>query len=255
MNFDRYCGMASAAAILVVLTLNAWLGLWGPIWSAAWKVQPSDALGVIVAMVGWIVTISLGALAYIVTQRQIKLGRDQVDLQQRQIAMQQYQIAEAREEQRKSNFARLDREFHTFAKDIDRLKTSQGYLGTFSARFPDAGRLDGWSAALFFVRKDAAEFVSQSAVSAPFGYGERISTVMNRIQRLGDRLVEGSPDSMPTRGVLDYYELRVAVAVEGIRTIESQISAEIPEREAQLIALADERDSYAAAKTQASDFD
>jgi hypothetical protein len=251
MSFDRYCGMASAAAILVVLTLNAWLGLWGPIWNAAWKVQPSDALGVIVAVIGWIVTISLGALAYFVAQRQIKLGRDQVDLQQRQIAMQQQQIAEAREEQRKSNFARLDREFQLFAKDIDRLKLAKGYLGTFSARFPDAGRLDGWSVALFFVRKDAAEFLSQSAIAAPFGYGERISTVMNRIQRLGDRLVEGSPDSMPTQGVLNYFEPRITVAMEGIRTIESQISAEIPAWEAQLIALADERDSYASLATAA----
>jgi hypothetical protein len=93
------------------------------------------------------------------------------------------------------------------------LKLAMGYLGTFSARFPNAGRLDGWSVALFFVGKDAAEFLSQSAIAAPFGYGERISTVMNRIQRLGDRLVEGSPDSMPMPGVLDYFESRIAVAV------------------------------------------
>jgi hypothetical protein len=188
MNFDRYCGMASAAAILLILTLNGWLGLWGPVWNAVWKMQAGDALGVVVAVIGWTVTISLGALAYFVAQRQIKLGHDQIGLQQRQIAMQQIQIGEAREEQRKSNFARLDREFQLFAKDIDRLKLAQGYLGMFSARFPDAGKLDGWSVALFFVRKDAAEFLSQSAIAAPFGYGERISTVMNRIQRLGDRL-------------------------------------------------------------------
>jgi hypothetical protein len=180
-----------------------------------------------------------------VAQRQIKLGQDQIDLQQRQIAMQQDQIAEARQEQRQSNFARLGRKFLQFAKEVDRLRTAMGYLGTFSARFPHAGRLDGRSVALFFVRKDAAEFLSHSAIAAPFGYGERISTVMNRIQRLGDRLVEGSPDSMPTQGVLNYFEPRILVAVEGIRALESQISAEIPAREAQLIAFADERDSYA----------
>jgi hypothetical protein len=54
---------------------------------------------------------------------------------------------------------------------------------------------------------------------------------------------------MPTQGVLNYFEPRITVAVEGIRTIESQISAEIPAREAQLIALADERDSYASSAT------
>lgn len=45
MVFDRFCGMASAAAILLVLTLNGWLGLWGPLWRATWDVKPSDALG------------------------------------------------------------------------------------------------------------------------------------------------------------------------------------------------------------------
>jgi hypothetical protein len=245
MNLERYCGMASAAVILLVLTLNGWLGLWGPLWEAAWKMQPSDALGVVVAVIGWIVTISLGTLAYFVAQRQIRVGQAQIDLQQRQIVMQQQQIAEAREEQRRSTFARLDREFQQLARDIDRLKLAQGYLGTFSGHFPIAGRLDGWSRALFFVRKDAAEFLSQSAISAPFGHGERIATVMNRVQRLGDRLVEGSPDSMPTQGVLNYFESRIATAVDGIRTLESQIAAEIPVREKDLITLANERDSYA----------
>jgi hypothetical protein len=63
VNFDRYCGIASAAAILLVLTLNGWLGLWGPVWNAVWKMQPGDALGVVVGVVGWVLTISLGALA------------------------------------------------------------------------------------------------------------------------------------------------------------------------------------------------
>jgi hypothetical protein len=96
MNFDRYCGMASAAAILLILTLNAWLGLWGPIWKAAWKMQPSDALGVVVAVVGWTVTIALGMKAFSLAQRQIKLGQEQIALQQHQIEMQQQQIAETR---------------------------------------------------------------------------------------------------------------------------------------------------------------
>jgi hypothetical protein len=106
--------------------------------------------------------------------------------------------------------------------------------------------LDGWSRALFFARKDAADFLSQSATNAPFGYGERISTVVTRIQRLGERLTEASPDSMPTQGVLDYFETPVGLAITGIRTIETQIATEIPTRAKQLIALADERDIFAA---------
>jgi hypothetical protein len=55
MNFDRIAGFASAGCILLILTLNGWLGLWGPIWKATWKMQPGDALAVIVAVIGWAV--------------------------------------------------------------------------------------------------------------------------------------------------------------------------------------------------------
>jgi hypothetical protein len=192
MNFDRYCGMASAAAILLILTFNMWLGLSGPIWNAAWKMQPSDALGVVVAVVGWIVTIAIGVRAFILAQRQISLGQEQIALQQHQIEMQQEQIAETREELRKSNYARLVREFEKSAWDIDRLMTAKGYLGTFTGLFPE-GKLDGWSLALVHARNDASDSLSQSAVAAPLRYGERISTLMNRIQRLGDRLTQTSP--------------------------------------------------------------
>lgn len=236
--------MASAAAILLLLTLNAWLGLWGPIWNAAWKMQPGDALGVVVAVVGWIVTIAVGIKAFSLAQRQIKLGREQIALQQHQIEMQQQQIAETREELRKSNHARLVREFQRFAWDIDRLITAKGYLGTFTARFPE-GRLDGWSVALVHARSDASDSLSQSAVAAPLRYGERISTLVNRVQRLGDMLTQASPGMMPTRGILDYYESHVRGAIEGIRQIENQITADIPNLQEQLLKLADERDTYA----------
>jgi hypothetical protein len=234
MSFERYCGMASAAAISLVITLNVWLGVWGPLWK---NIGASDLLMLVVAIVGWVVAITLGLRAF-------RLAQHQIGLAQRQIEQQQEQINEAREETRKSNYTRLDREFYQFARDIDRLMTAQGYLGTFSARFPQ-GQLDGWARALIFARNDAADFISHSAVTAPFGHGERVSTVMTRIQRLGDALVANSRGYMPDQNILQHYDPIVKSAIEGIRTLEKQVADDIPIRRQQLCDIANERDTYA----------
>jgi hypothetical protein len=226
--------MASAAAILLVIALSVWLGTWGPLWKT---IGASDLLTLIVAIVGWVVTITLGLRAFCLAQNQIGLA-------QRQIEQQQQQINENREETRKSNYARLDREFYQFARNLDRLMTAQGYLGTFSARFPQ-GQLDGWARSLVFARNDAADFISHSAVTAPFGHGERVSTVMTRIQRIGDALTANSRGYMPDQNILQYYDPIVKSAIEGIRTLEQQIADDIPLRQQQLIDIKNERDSYA----------
>lgn len=234
MNFERYCGIASAAMILLVLALSTTLGLYGPLWS---KLSGSDLLTASIAVVGWLVTVSLGLRAFRLSQHQIALAQEQ-------IKQQQAQIAETREEVRKAAFARLDREFYQFARDVDRLLTAKGYLGTFTARFP-VGRLDGWARDLYSARTDAADFVSHSAITAPFGHGERISTVMTKVQRLGELLAQTSRGYMPDQEVLQYYDPIVKSAIEGLRSLESQISDDIPLRQAQLVKIADERDSYA----------
>lgn len=105
--------------------------------------------------------------------------------------------------------------------------------------------MDGWSRQLFFSRRDATDFMSASAVAAPFGYGDRIATVMARAQRLGDMIASTSPGSMPQGGVLSHYEAMVKESILGIRSITSSIAEEVAARRAQLLALADERDSYA----------
>jgi hypothetical protein len=237
MTFDRFCGMASAAMILLVLTLNSWLGLWGPVWQAAWEMKASDALGLIVAIVGWLITIAVGAIAYLAALKQIRLANTQIEIQQDQ-------INKSRAELRKSAYARLERKFLQLGGDNDRLLTAQGYLRKFTDQFPAEGNLDGWSRQLFFSRRDATDFISTSAVSAPFGYGERIATVMARVQRLGDMIASTSPGYMPQAGVLSHYEAMVKEAILGIRSIASEIAAEIPARRAELLALANERDSY-----------
>jgi hypothetical protein len=236
MNFDRIAGFASAGCILLILTLNGWLGLWGPIWKAAWKMQPGDALAVIVAIIGWAVTIMLGGGAILFSQRQISLAREQLRLQQGQ-------IEEAHAEQRRAKYSGLDAEFNELTRGIDRLRTATAYLKNFAALFP-TGRLDGWSLALYYVRMNADDNVSASAITAPFGYGERVSTVMNRIQRLGDRLTQASPDSMPTQGMQMQFEQRIKGTIEGMLLLAHQIDAELPARYAQLDALRNQRDIF-----------
>jgi hypothetical protein len=58
-------------------------------------------------------------------------------------------------------------------------------------------------------------------------------------------LTQASPGMMPPPGILDYYDSRVRSAIEGIRQIETQITADIPNLQQQLLELADERDTYA----------
>jgi hypothetical protein len=236
MDFERFCGMASAAGILLILTLNVWLGLWGPVWQAAWEMKPADALGVIVAIVGWSITVLIGAIGFYFAFRQIQL--------------QQKQIRYAEAEIRRSNFLRLDREVRELGQDIDRLKTAAGYLRTFTCTFPPDSQIDGWAIGLFHTRSAADDFISQSAVSAPFGYGERISTVMSRIQRLGDMMTEASAKhshGLPPAGIQMYYDPRIKAAVKGIRLIEAQIDAEVPIQLQRMLNLSDERDSLSAA--------
>ena len=236
MNFDRIAGFASAACILLILTLTGWLGLWGP--------AKGETLSVIVAVIGWTVTIAIGVVAFTLSARQIKLGREQLDLQQRQIEMQQQQIGETRQEMRKSNFARLKKEFQSFGADLDRLKLVPGYLRTFTDRFP-TGAIDGWSAALIRARQNAEDFISYSATSAPFGYGERVSTVMNRIQQLGEQLIQGTTAAGGVGiGTQTRFDPHIKSAIEGIRRLEVEIEQRIPQLDQELLALADERDTY-----------
>jgi hypothetical protein len=86
--------------------------------------------------------------------------------------------------------------------------------------------------------------VSASAITAPFGYGERVSTIMNRTQRLGDRLTQASPDSMPTQGMQMQFEQRIKSTIEGMIQLAHQIDAELPARYAQLDALKNQRDIF-----------
>jgi hypothetical protein len=82
MNFERLCGMTSAAMIVLIFAIVMWTGLRGPLWQ---NIKPGDLLNLSVSVTGWLVTIGIGVRAFVLSQRQIRLGADQIALQQQQI--------------------------------------------------------------------------------------------------------------------------------------------------------------------------
>ena len=63
MDFDRYAGMASAVGIVLILTIVAWLNLWGPIHVSAIKEWQT--------LIGFGGTLAVGAVAWVNVSRQI----------------------------------------------------------------------------------------------------------------------------------------------------------------------------------------
>lgn len=242
MNFERYCGMASAVALILIFAIVVWTGLWGPLWQ---DVKAPDILNLIVAVVGWIVTLGIGVRAFALSQRQILLANTQIALQQIQMDQQQLQIEQARQDAKHSSYARLERESQAFGAEIDRLVLVPGYLRQYTDLFPTAGT-SGWSMALYRARQNAQDAISYSATAAPFGYGERVSTLMTRVHRLGDRLVEANFQSGAiNRTTFDQLDPFVKASIDGIRSMISEIEGKIPKLRSQLTAIADERDTYA----------
>jgi hypothetical protein len=226
MNFDRYAGMASAVGIVLILTLNGWLGFWGPIWHADWKTQPSDWLGLGGALFGSICTISAGWLAYSAVQTQIRMAR--IDA-------------------RATRHAVLTQAVIDLGRDIDKLCLAAGFLSAFTEQFPptDEGSSDGgFTDRLREVRWKALDYISASASGAPYGYGERISTLMARIQRIGDRMDDQVARGIQPPSVVAYYDPIIKNAIAGLRELAADIQRKIPAYREDLIRIADERDRF-----------
>jgi hypothetical protein len=152
-------------------------------------------------------------------------------------------MAEAREAKR----AALTEQVATCSADIDRLKVARGYLETYAANFPptdfNASRR-GFVTTFRECHARALDFLSSNAVRAPFGYGSQISTVMTRIEKLGER-IEDLVRNSPTINPDVEWEDVVFDAVAGIRSLAEQIAGDIPMHEKYLLRLADERDKLA----------
>jgi hypothetical protein len=70
-------------------------------------------------------------------------------------------------------------------------------------------------------------------------------TLMSRIQRVGDRIEKAVHDyGGLVIAVTSRFDPIVAGYIDGIRSLEAQVRADIPRREKQMLAIADERDTY-----------
>jgi hypothetical protein len=141
----------------------------------------------------------------------------------------------------------LEEQVSVYGDEIDRLKLARSYLESFAANFPPTN--SGASHAGFVSRlrechAQGLDFLSSSAVRAPFGYGAQITTVMTRIEKLGDR-IEETLDRQPTMKPDQVWADVVFEAIAGVRAIAEQIANDIPVHEKHWRRLADERDKSA----------
>jgi hypothetical protein len=225
MKSDNLPGLSPLWLILLALALGTFLAAALPLIILTKDVMPADWLGFSGGIIGAGCTIFAGWLAYSAVQVQIKDYRDAA---------------------RKSAFAALDERVFAISQDIDRLKLAIGFLANFTDGFPPSSErasTGGFTEHLRQTRLKALDFLSASATNAPYGYGAIISTVMSRVQRLGDRMDERSLQQN-WAAVIMYYDPLVKEAIAGIRGITEQIKVDIPIHEAALLRAIDERDRF-----------
>jgi hypothetical protein len=155
--------------------------------------------------------------------------------------------ARALEEALAAKRAALAERLANYGTEIERLKLARGYLEAFAANFPPTPQgapSAGFAARLRQCHAQALDFVSSSAVRAPFGYGAQISTVMTRIETLGERM-ENIIDRQPAVNVDATWSAQIFEMIAGIRSLEKQIASDIPIHEKHWQRLMDERDAIA----------
>jgi hypothetical protein len=150
-------------------------------------------------------------------------------------------------EARSAKHEALTQRVATLSEDIDRLKLAKAYLETFASNFPSTSAgstANGFAQILRQCHAKALDVVSSSAIRAPFGYGAQISTVMTRIETLGERIEETLFRNQAINVEVTWQD-QVYEMIQGIRSIAAQIGGDIPVHEKRLRRLADERDAAA----------
>jgi hypothetical protein len=225
MDKNNLPGLCPLWLISLALVLGAFLATVLPLVVLTRDVVLADWLGFSGGIVGAGCTIFAGWLAYSAVQVQIEDYRDAA---------------------RKSAFAALDERVFTISQDVNRLKLAVGFLAKFTEGFPpsdDGASTGGFADHFRQTRMKALDFLSASATNAPYGYGPIISTIISRVQRLGDRIDERSLQ-INWPAVTMYYDPIIKEAIAGIRAVEEQIRGDIPIHEAALVRAMDERDRF-----------
>jgi hypothetical protein len=104
----------------------------------------------------------------------------------------QDQLAQLNRTTREADRLRAQERFQEAASEIDALKLARGYLESFTGNFPsesDGGYLSfNFIGKLAELNRKAQVYLSQSAASAPRGFGRSITTVMWRLEKLAVRI-------------------------------------------------------------------
>jgi hypothetical protein len=141
--------------------------------------------------------------------------------------------------------AALVEQVNNYGTDIDRLRFARGYLENFANNFPpttEGAPSAGFASVLRQVHAQALDVVSSSAIRAPFGYGAQISTVMTRLETLGER-IESTFLQQPAINADATWSAQIFEMIAGIRSLAVQIASDIPIHEKHLLRLANERDA------------
>lgn len=141
--------------------------------------------------------------------------------------------------------AALIEQVTNYGTDIDRLRLARSYLENFANNFPPTTQGTpsvGFASVLRQVHARALDVVSSSAIRAPFGYGAQISTVMTRLETLGER-IESTLLQQPAINADATWSTQIFEMIAGIRSLVAQIASDIPIHEKHLLRLANERDA------------
>jgi hypothetical protein len=210
MEKNNLPGLSPLWLILLALVLGSFIATALPLIVLTKDVLPADWLGFSGGIIGSGCTIGAGWMAYSAVQEQIEIAK---------------QEAKAR------RIAELTEQVGREEVDLDRMALTRNYLRAFTANF-DINMLSNMSSGMTRqyreVRWRADDFVSSTAAQAPYGYGERVLTVMNRIAVIGNRIQELSGGSEVSTAIEAFFDDILLDAVKGIDAIADQIEADIP---------------------------
>ncbi|WP_441280523.1 hypothetical protein [Tardiphaga sp. 862_B3_N1_1] len=151
----------------------------------------------------------------------------------------QDQLRKMNEDSRVAARLRLEIDIAQLSSDIDSLSLAAGYMTKIEEQFPEDG-IDNdefnyeWQ--LVGMYKKALVYLSQSAASAPYGFGRSITTVVWRLEKLAENILSppGAPSLLRTSSDVSD---EIKSCIHGLRMLIGQIEAKLPPLLARLSSL------------------
>jgi hypothetical protein len=144
----------------------------------------------------------------------------------------QDQLAHVRMAAEEANRLRAQERFQEANTEVETLKLAGDYLRTFAGNFPDEDHPQYHSHSFIGTLSDLSRtarlYVSESAANAPRGFGRSIATVMWRLEKLAEKIVELGDRGGLVDGTRTSMEKEVRLAVAASRKIADEIKQLIP---------------------------